>query len=248
LIETYEADIDVARHLRGKLISIETRDYYDITKNVADGRIVNDFTMTKTDMRRLLKYKKSVQVAVVDMRSSHPTYLGVLFRDHSPPLGDPYCHALGEECDRWTSFFTGKDDPKDIIAAKIGSTRVKVKSALIQIVNGEFKWYDELMAWFQSEYPLMYDIYMKMSNELRKDIGCRIAARYETNLILDPELYRTAENMGLKLGYENDGFAIFSDQPPENLKSQVEFIAKWITQTSERRFGVPVVIKTEILS
>ena len=82
----------------------------------------------------------------------------------------------------------------------------------------------------------------------REGTGCCISEEYEGPLMLDPDLYALAGEVGLTLANEYDGVGVFGKPDDPELPAKLERLATFIQRKSVERFNVPVVLKTELVT
>jgi hypothetical protein len=195
--------------------------------------VFNDFVAMKSDLRRFFMYKQLVRRSIVDIRACHPTYLGAyIYANHFNK------EAVKDECDKWTSLFTDPlNDPRQVIGDEIGYTKDQCKTAINESLNGS-KLYKKFHRWMKEGFPQMYQ-YMITHEKM----GCEIAKMYEVPIMLNEDLFKHTEDMGIKLTYEYDGYSVFAKENDEFLKDRVNFIIGYIKWYSTKHFGITPVIK-----
>ncbi|MCL4180197.1 MAG: hypothetical protein KJ072_20910, partial [Verrucomicrobia bacterium] len=189
----------------------------------------------------------SVSAQESSSSSSTPHYV--------PHIGDTYSKthsqtseekAIEQEHRRWVDLFCSeRNDPREVIARQAGyGDQAKVKQALNETINGS-KRYGKLGRWMKGRFPNLYEAWSK--SDVKKT-GPQISRLFETRLMLDEELYRSADGMGIKLAYEYDGLGIFAPENHEGLRTQLDDLVRQITTRAEELWGIPVVVKVEVLS
>lgn len=77
-----------------------------------------------------------------------------------------------------------------------------------------------------------------MDTPTRKKTGCTIALDYETKIFQDPDLYRLADSLGVKLAYEYDGIGVFAASP--NIEPELKTLGDHIKATAQRVAGIKI--------
>ena len=147
-----------------------------------------------------------------------------------------------EEYIKWTKFWTNPDtDPKNQIIQDLGAncTRDEIKHLINSSINDS---QNKVFRWIKENYPVLFEIWNKTN--LRKT-GNNISKFYETKLMLDPELIRLAESMGLDVLAELVGHGIFSDENDSELDAKVGKLRDWVQEKSVALFGLKVQIKID---
>lgn len=153
--------------------------------------------------------------------------------------------VIQREQERWIKLFCDPEKhPRDVIGEQAGyKDKTKVKQALNETINGS-KLYGKLRRWMEEQFPSLYKIW---SQSDVKKTGPQISKLYETRLMLDEGLYRSADKMGIKLSYEYDGVGVFASEDHEGLQTQLKDLKRQITTRSDELWGIPVVVNDEVL-
>ncbi len=167
--------------------------------------------------------------------------------------------ALEIECNRWSDIFADTaTDPREAI---MNEARMKIdlrdmKECVNTWLNGGKKYerrtdgrfnktdVDALEAWFKRNFQEMKKVRDSFDP---KETGRLISEEYEGPLMLNPDLYRLGEGLGLKLSYEYDGVGVFAKPDEKGLPAKLEQLKEFIQQQSLERFDVPVVVKVELI-
>ena len=242
------------------LSDFKSKTFEELVTNREDGRIYHSVINLKSGARPILKYKNLKYVGVLDIRSCYPTFFSsymldlncnkisssILLLTVTGKGTETYNKSLQEEHKKWIEFFTNPDiDPKSEIKRICGYEDTnKSKSAMIECLNGSSK-YPEYFQWMSVEFPLLYSIWMNLTDEEKKKTGNAIGKAYESRLILNLEVFRIATTMNLKLAPEHDGYGIFSELEwnDNELKIKLDYIKKFMQDYAVKHFGVPVIIK-----
>jgi len=141
---------------------------------------------------------------------------------------------------KWVKIFTNKEmPPKRYIMEQCGyTTEDQAKNALNETINGSFR-YGKLIKWMEKEFPLICKTWKEIGvNRTEEGIG----ANFETVLMLDEEIFKYADDMGIKLSYEYDGYGIFHRDDDKDINEKIQFIINYITSKSKTLWNIPVVI------
>lgn len=165
-----------------------------------------------------------------------------------------------KNCKTWTHIFTNKEDPRDWIVRKnhFDISRENMKQCLNRWLNGGRQYTDSLNGqinrknnrkleqWFRERFPEMAKVWETMRH--REATGSLITEAYECELMLNPELYKYADEKEVTLIYEYDGVGVFAEPNDEALERKLHEVGSFIVRESVERFSVPVVVKQELLS
>jgi hypothetical protein len=167
--------------------------------------------------------------------------------------------ALEIECNRWGDIFADTAiDPRDAIKreARITMELEDMKECVNTWLNGGKKYkrrtdgrmnktdVDALDGWFRRNFPEMKKVWLSFDS---RATGCLISENYEGPLMLNPDLYRLGDALGLTLAYEYDGLGVFADRDDTDLPAKLAQLKEFIERQSLGRFDVPVVVKVELV-
>jgi hypothetical protein len=167
--------------------------------------------------------------------------------------------ALEIECNRWGDIFADTAiDPREAIKreARITIELEDMKECVNTWLNGGKKYkrrtdgrmnkadVDALDGWFRRYFSEMKKVWSSFDS---RATGCLISENYEGPLMLNPDLYRLVDGLGLRLAYEYDGLGVFADTTDAELPAKLERLKEFIQQQSLERFDVPVVVKVELV-
>jgi hypothetical protein len=229
------------------LVEFSTKDFTPLARNETDGRIPTAFVRMNSQLRDSFMYEKNTpRAAVLDIRACHPTFLGMYLVDyvilHTKEFDGIDPDRLKDDVEKWNAVWTSElIDPRDTVAVMIGRTKSQVKDALIKIINGH-KSYTKVLNWIKSQFPEMYKTWQRTKVD---QTGVNISKHFETQIMLEPELFRLSESLGLTLVYEYDGVSVFTGETGINLICKCQQIARFIVSTSERKLMIRPVIKIE---
>lgn len=166
------------------------------------------------------------------------------FRHITDTYVSTFQQSLEEEHKKWLALFTNPNlDPRNVIGSTIDRTKDEVKEALNSWINGN-KVYARLDSWILTNFPCLYAVWQTTDV---KTTGVNISKSYECRIMLHSDLYKLTEAQGIKVGYEYDGFSIFSSDCQSLLVSKVDYLAKAIKQICKKQFGIDLVLKIELL-
>ena len=228
-------------------LKVETATYDECFYNESDGRLVTTYTNIPAQMKSMAAYKTKSHAAVVDIRSCHPTFFSLYIKSiyiddetHFPFVDGA---TLESEHQKWLALFTNKDiDPKQVIATACKRDIDWAKEALIKTINGH-KGYTVLLDYIKTNFPTLFAIW---STTDAATTGVAICKKYETPLMLDVDLYDLAKQFDIKLGYENDGFSIFSESNNKFIESQAKFLIGYVKAKCKRLFGINLILSLKI--
>jgi hypothetical protein len=81
------------------------------------------------------------------------------------------------------------------------------------------------------------------------NLAYKIGLNFETPLMTDPRLYDFAEKNEVKFFYQYDGFGVFAHQGRKaDHKDVLAGLCRLMSEISEKKFGVPIVVKWEIMA
>jgi hypothetical protein len=148
---------------------------------------------------------------------------------------------LNAEVIRYNQMFTNSEDVRAIIGEVLGRTTDQCKQYLNRTINGS-RTHKPLLRYLQEQFPILFDVWIRTD---MKSTGPNISKMFETKLMLNPELFKLADSLGVKLMYEYDGFSIFVHEQDRNAKQKVSIIEDFIKQESLKRWNLNVVLKAE---
>jgi hypothetical protein len=240
--------------LRGKkyLRTIDIRSCHPTfwAKYICEISRIPEYLSLNEDIKDLLKtkYKEYNNILTNNSIYTNSIYHSLIYNSSIPPspVSQHYVSQnvtlLIEEYIKWTEFWTNPDvDPKQQIIKDLGGTysRDEIKELINASINSKK---NAVFNWIQNHYPALFAIWNKI--ELKKT-GNNISRFYETKLMLDPELIRLAESMGLDVLTEHDGHGIFSDENDSELDGKVGKLRDWVQEKSVALFGLKVQIKID---
>lgn len=240
------------RNVSGILRRFGNKKFDDLEIGEKDGRVHHELVRLKSDARFLLRYDGLPYKACLDIRCCHPTFFSSLFV--YPPLSLHYetdnqdiSPELAQEHKSWLAFFCNPAiDPKEVIRKACGYEDVEMaKAAMNESLNGSTA-YPEYLAWLKSQFPVLYGLWRKSAVE---DTGNALARNFEQQLMLHEDLYAYADKVGIvKLMPEHDGLGVFGANDDGELPSKIEAVKNYLRAYSIKQFGVPIVIKTKMVT
>lgn len=99
--------------------------------------------------------------------------------------------------------------------------------------------------WFAKTNPEMHKAWKAAGP---KKLGRQLGLHFETPLMTDSRLYDYADDQGITLYYQYDGFGVFA-QPgsQEALEKVLAGLCRLMSEISAKRLGVPIVVNQEII-
>jgi hypothetical protein len=249
------------------LLAFERKYFVDL--EIKEGRIYHEFVALPSDYRRFAVFKGKRYAATLDIRACHPTFLGraiwELFQQDQAAIEEKLNGAvdrvaLERQASQWTKLFTDENaDPRGVIMeeSEIRLQMKDMKQCLNTWLNGAKKYRrktdgrwdlknnQRLEAWFQARFPEIARVWTVM--EQRQITGRIIMEEYEYQLMLNPALYRLGDELALTLAYEYDGAGVFATPNDPDLPAKLDIVRSFIQEQSMRHFGVPVVVKGELI-
>jgi hypothetical protein len=246
------------------LQTFKEKDFGTLSYHRGTGRIYHEFVQMKSDLRPTFNYRDLVYRAVIDIRACHPTYFSTyvssLYLLHYvgdkadiatkvKEVRDQKLQELATSIDqssvesehcKWISLFTDPaTDPREVIARECGyQTIQECKSAIIETLNGSLR-HLPFRSWLEEHFPSLANIWEHSDVAAT---GSNISREYESPLILNPQLYRMAEEMGLKCIPEHDGVGVFASVEDASLPAKLHQLVLFIRFNSEIRWGVSPVL------
>lgn len=148
--------------------------------------------------------------------------------------------TLETEHARWMEFWTDENvNPRTSIATDLGIDCDRVKKLINSAMNGSK---NRVYSWIESNYPTLFFLW-NQSN--LKKTGPFLSRLFETPLILDGDLYKLSESIGLSIISEHDGLGVFCDETDEVCRQRMDVLIKHIQKKSRQKFGFSVVLKVK---
>lgn len=240
--------VAIARAIMGKLERVE----FDRIENDGESsRLYHPLVNFPKELRKHLWAGDKVYAGEVDVRACWPTFLAEQLRRLNPDC----TAAFKAECKEWTNAFCNKrKDPRKTILQETGLpiTISEIKDCLNKYLNGSLQAalrnrrkvspkYTALDDWFASRYPLMHRTW---EAEGPSSLAYEIGLNFETPLMTNSRLYEYAEAKGVLLYYQFDGFGVFArPEDKANLKVVLDGLCRLMTEISEKKLGVPIVVR-----
>ncbi|MHC1769092.1 MAG: hypothetical protein AB9869_33220 [Verrucomicrobiia bacterium] len=226
------------------LIQIVERKYDELSFNQADGRVPNPYTELPARVKRLIQIDGLPYITTADIRSAYPSmWAHYLWSTHPAIPG-----LLGEKA-AWEEIFLHPSlKPKEHLAKLLGIRESEMKEVMITYFNGRgFRKntfarkrpsdpYVKFDSWVRSIFPNLYALWTK--TDIRQT-GNQIGRNFETKLMLDSSIFKKARSLGLRIGYENDGFSIFGTVPKDH--PSITALLDFVTERSVRLLGMRLV-------
>lgn len=244
--------VDTALDVLAELASV----YFDPVVN--DGkrsRLYHPLAGFPKEVRKHLRVGDRVYRAEVDIRACWPTFLGA----HLRKLQGHSNEALKAECNKWLEAFCkpgDENDPRTVIknGAGVYFKEGELKARLNQYLSGYLQssgdngWepptkHKAIDDWFAKTNPEMHKAWKAAGP---KKLGRQLGLHFETPLMTDSRLYDYADDQGITLYYQYDGFGVFA-QPgsQEALEKVLAGLCRLMSDISAERFEVPIVVRSE---
>ena len=146
---------------------------------------------------------------------------------------------LVEEYKSWTEMWSSLDtDPRLLIADDLGKNQTKdnIKPLLCSAINGSD---NKVYKWIRKNYPIFSRIWDKTD---KKHTGVNISKIYETKLILNPENFDLADQLGLEVLPEHDGLGVFADAADPDVAAKVDELRDAVQRNCLNSFGIKPVV------
>jgi hypothetical protein len=230
-------------------------DFTPIRKGENASRLFHPLVNFPSNLRKFLFVKNLLYSGEVDIRSCWPTFLAAQLLKLNKGANE----SFRAECQKWQQVFCDENNnPREIILKESGIaiTQEQMKDCLNKYLNGSLqatleknrkpsKVYVELDRWFSSIYPLMHKAWKHAGADT---LGEKIGRSFETPLMTDERLYEYADQKGVMLYYQYDGFGVFaSPDNKQKLKNTLADLCSLMQQISIEKFGVPIVVKQKFI-
>lgn len=246
--------VETAINVLAELASV---DFDPVANDGRRSRLYHPLAGFPSELRKHLKVGNRAYSAEVDIRACWPTFLGA----HLLKLHGDSNEALKAECNKWLDAFCKPGDENDPRAGINNGTGVKfkegeLKARLNQYLSGYLQ-SSEGSGWeLPTKHKAIDDWFAKTNPEMHKawkaagpkKLGRQLGLHFETPLMTDSQLYDYADDQGITLYYQYDGFGVFA-QPgsQEALEKVLAGLCRLMTKISEEKFGVPIVVRWELL-
>jgi len=215
------------------------------------------------------EFKQTLQVdgmplqCALDIRGCHLSFFGVYILSLNPDC----CR----EVERWNEIFLNPevhpirwlsatlDIPKDDTLSAAGEV---IENGLKTLMNGflngmgrdssgrllgfnpDYKNLTKIDQWFRKEFPVIYQTWC--DTDIRQT-GVNLSRNYETRIMQHPEIFKKADQLGVKLANEHDGVGFFapSMEHAQAVMNEIQRVARdlfglsiQITKKGIERHGV----------
>ena len=139
----------------------------------------------------------------------------------------------------WTEMWSSLEiDPRLLIAADLGKKHTKetIKPLICSAINGSD---NQVYKWIRKNYPILSKIWDETD---KKHTGVNISKIYETKIILNPENFQLADQLGLEVLPEHDGLGVFADADDHDITAKVDVLREAIQRDCLNSFGIKSVI------
>ena len=244
--------VETAIDVLGELSSV---DFDPVVRDGARSRLYHPLAGLPKEVRKHLRVGDRVYRAEVDIRACWPTFLGA----HLLKLHGDGKEALTAECNKWLEAFCKPGDENDPRTGIENGTGVEfkegeIKASLNQYLSGYLQssedkgWkpptkHKAIDDWFAKTNPEMHKAWKAAGP---KKLGRQLGLHFETPLMTDSQLYDYAEDQGITLYYQYDGFGVFA-QPgsQEALEKVLAGLCRLMSDISYEKFRVPIVVRSE---
>ena len=249
------SDFRPAFTLRGKkfLKNIDIRSCYPTfwAKYLNDIIKLSEYLSLNPELEKALKNNNEELVSELTNKSIYPNsiYYNNIYKlltPTTPPLG---IHYLGEnvtsfeeEVKKWNTLWTHPlIDPKQQIITDLGikCSREHIKQCINSSINNS---QNKAFEWIKENFPVLFSIWQKLNPE---ETGPRISKLYESQIIVDLELFHLAESLGLEILTLHDGIGVFGTETDPELDSKAAQLRNCIQERSLRLFGLKIQVKIE---
>ena len=240
--------VAIARAIIGKLKRVE---FDRIENDGKSSRLYHPLAGFPKELRKHLRAGDKLYAGEVDVRACWPTFLAAQLRELNPEGPE----AFRAECKAWTEAFCDeKKDPRDTILRETGLriTHSEMKECLNKYLNGSLQAalknrrkasarYTTLDVWFASRYPLIHNAWQA---KRPSSLAYKIGLNFETPLMTDSRLYDYADKNRISLFYQFDGYGVFArPEDRASLKLVLAGLCRLMSDISEEKFGVPIVVR-----
>ena len=241
--------------LRGKkfLRNIDIRSCYPSfwAKYIYDIIKLSEYLSLNPELEKALKDNNKELISELTNNSIYPysiyyNNMYLLFSPNTPPMGIQYLGEnvtkFEEEVRNWNLFWNHPIiDPKQQIITDLGikCSRKQIKKCINSAINGSP---NKVFPWIEENFPVLFSIWQKVKPE---ETGFKISKLYESQIILDPELFHLADSLGLEILTLHDGIGVFGSETDPELDSKAAKLRDCIQDRSLRLFGLKVQVKID---
>ena len=250
-----KSDFRPAFTLRGKkfLRNIDIRSCYPsfFAKYIFDITKLSEYLSLNPEIEKALKSKNKELITELTKNSLYPNnnYYNNIYNLLTTNQPFKLLHYLGEnvttfeeEVKNWNLFWNhAVIDPKQQIITDLGikCSRKQIKKCINSAINGSP---NKVLPWIEENFPVLFSIWQKLNPE---ETGPRISKLYESQIILDPELFHLAESLGLEILTLHDGIGAYGFETDPELDSKAAKLGDCIQERSLRLFGLAIQVKID---
>ena len=239
------------------LAELASVDFDPVVNDGNRSRLYHPLAGLPKEVRKHLRVGDRAYRAEVDIRACWPTFLGA----HLLKLHGDSNEALKAECIKWQEAFCKPGDENDPRIGIKNETGVKfrdgeLKGRLNEYMSGYLQSSDNkgwkppakhmaIDDWFAKTNPEMHKAWKAAGP---KKLGRQLGLHFETPLMTDSRLYDYADEQGITLYYQYDGFGVFA-QPgsQEALEKVLAGLCQFMRDISAKKLGVPIVVRWELI-
>jgi hypothetical protein len=250
-----KSDFRPAFTLRGKkfLRDIDIRSCFPsfFAKYLFDITKLSEYLISNPELEKALKSKNKELTLELTNNSIYPNnkYYNNIYNLLTTNQPFKLLHYLGEnvttfeeEVRKWNIFWNHPIiDPKQQIITDLGikCSRKQIKKCINSAINGSP---NKAFYWIKENFPVLFSIWQKTNPN---ETGPRISKLYESQIILDPELFHLAESLDLEILTSHDGICVFGSETDPELDSKAAKLKDCIQERSFRLFGLTIQVKID---
>lgn len=250
-----KSDFRPAFRLRGKkfLRDIDIRSCYPSfwAKYIYDIIKLSEYLSLNPELEKALKDNNKELISKLTNNSIYPNSnyynnMYLLLSPNIPPQGIQYLGenvtTFEEEVRKWNLFWNHPlIDPKQQIITDLGikCSRKQIKKCINSAINGSP---NKVFPWIEENFPVLFSIWQKVKPE---ETGFKISKLYESQIILDAELFHLADSLDLEILTLHDGIGVFCSETDPELDSKAAKLRDCIQERSFRLFGLTIQVKID---
>lgn len=190
-------------YAKRNLIEALEKPFYELERNERTGRVYNCVSGLPKTLKKLLKVSGQPFLCELDARCCHPTFLGLYVLSL-----DPDNQKLIADVNRYISFFTDENHPREYLAKLLNIGVKAMKEIMNKYLNGGrpryWKRYDEWLSWN------FFELWMVWHKSDIKETGTNISRFYESEIFRNPRVIKKAKELGLLVLDNHDALLVYS--------------------------------------